>query len=106
MILAFIQFYCWIASVHFAVGKRTGVQVLAPRYGLYFKKKIYYWIHFFQLYAHESADVLLSFVELEFQVELVDPPASAKVGKKVTFPGYSGESDILNSKSKSGKRYR
>lgn len=36
-----------------------------------------------------------------FQVELVDPPSSAKVGERVTFPGYSGEPDnLLNAKSK------
>ncbi|XP_020266926.1 probable methionine--tRNA ligase [Asparagus officinalis] len=35
------------------------------------------------------------------KVELVDPPASAKIGESVTFPGYSGEPDnMLNAKSK------
>ena len=44
---------------------------------------------------------VLIFLDLEFQVELVEPPASAKVGEKVTFPGYSGEPDnVLNPKSK------
>lgn len=36
-----------------------------------------------------------------FQVELVEPPKSAKVGERVTFPGYGGEpDDILNPKKK------
>lgn len=35
------------------------------------------------------------------KVELVDPPSSAAVGERVTFPGYSGEPDgILSAKSK------
>ncbi|KAL0924675.1 hypothetical protein M5K25_005525 [Dendrobium thyrsiflorum] len=35
------------------------------------------------------------------KVELVDPPASAVVGERITFPGYSGEPDgLLNAKSK------
>ncbi|KAJ4795749.1 Methionine--tRNA ligase [Rhynchospora pubera] len=35
------------------------------------------------------------------KVELVEPPVSAKIGERVTFPGYSGEPDgILNVKSK------
>ncbi|PKA57861.1 putative methionine--tRNA ligase [Apostasia shenzhenica] len=35
------------------------------------------------------------------KVELVDPPASALVGERITFPGYSGEPDVLlNAKSK------
>ncbi|CAL9150115.1 unnamed protein product [Musa hybrid cultivar] len=35
------------------------------------------------------------------KVELVDPPSSAAVGDRVTFPGYSGEPDgILSAKSK------
>ncbi|KAG6500390.1 hypothetical protein ZIOFF_040235 [Zingiber officinale] len=35
------------------------------------------------------------------KVELVDPPSSAKVGERVTFPGYSVEPDsVLNAKSK------
>ncbi|XXG60766.1 hypothetical protein AAC387_Pa04g2595 [Persea americana] len=35
------------------------------------------------------------------QVELVDPPESAPIGERVTFPGFSGESDdMLNSKKK------
>ncbi|KAJ3703440.1 hypothetical protein LUZ61_007145 [Rhynchospora tenuis] len=35
------------------------------------------------------------------KVELVEPPASAKIGERVTFPGYSGEPDgMLNAKSK------
>lgn len=34
-------------------------------------------------------------------MELVDPPSSAAVGERVTFPGYSGEPDgILSAKSK------
>lgn len=36
-----------------------------------------------------------------FQVELVDPPSSAVVGGRVTFPGYSGEPDsVLNPENK------
>ncbi|KAJ8490827.1 hypothetical protein OPV22_012548 [Ensete ventricosum] len=35
------------------------------------------------------------------KVELVDPPSSAVVGERVTFPGYSGEPDgVLSAKSK------
>ncbi|KAJ0960882.1 hypothetical protein J5N97_001232 [Dioscorea zingiberensis] len=35
------------------------------------------------------------------KVELVEPPASAVVGERVTFPGYSGEPDsVLNPKHK------
>lgn len=31
----------------------------------------------------------------------MEPPASAKIGERVTFPGYSGEPDgLLNAKSK------
>jgi methionyl-tRNA synthetase len=31
----------------------------------------------------------------------VEPPTSAKIGERVTFPGYSGEPDgLLNAKSK------
>ncbi|XP_078435293.1 methionine-tRNA ligase, putative / methionyl-tRNA synthetase, putative / MetRS isoform X2 [Wolffia australiana] len=37
----------------------------------------------------------------ETKVELVDPPADAKVGERVMFPGFSGESDVvLNPKKK------
>jgi methionyl-tRNA synthetase len=39
--------------------------------------------------------------QISSKVELVDPPASAKVGERVTFPGYSGEADgTLSAKSK------
>ena len=37
------------------------------------------------------------------QVELVDPPKSATVGERVTFPGFNGEpgsDDVLNPKKK------
>ncbi|XP_020584174.1 probable methionine--tRNA ligase [Phalaenopsis equestris] len=35
------------------------------------------------------------------KVELVDPPASAVVGERITFPGYSGQPDaLLNAKAK------
>ncbi|KAK1290446.1 putative methionine--tRNA ligase [Acorus calamus] len=35
------------------------------------------------------------------KVELVDPPESAQVGERVTFPGFSGEpDDVLNPKKK------
>ncbi|KAI9194345.1 hypothetical protein LWI28_005212 [Acer negundo] len=35
------------------------------------------------------------------KVELVEPPKSAKIGERVTFPGYQGESDdVLNPKKK------
>lgn len=38
---------------------------------------------------------------IELQVEMVDPPASAAVGERVTFSGYSGEPDsIISAKSK------
>lgn len=34
-------------------------------------------------------------------MELVDPPASARVGERVTFPGFLGEPDeVLNPKKK------
>lgn len=37
----------------------------------------------------------------DLQVELVAPPAGAKVGERVTFPGYEGEPDeVLNPKKK------
>jgi methionyl-tRNA synthetase len=36
-----------------------------------------------------------------WQVELVDPPQSAVVGERVTFPGFEGEpDDVLNPKKK------
>ena len=36
-----------------------------------------------------------------FQVELVEPPQSAVVGERVTFPGFEGEpDDVLNPKRK------
>ncbi|CAL9131385.1 unnamed protein product [Musa textilis] len=39
------------------------------------------------------------------KVELVDPPSSAVVGERVTFPGYSGEPDgVLSAKSKVWER--
>lgn len=38
---------------------------------------------------------------VEFQVELVEPPQSAAVGERVTFPGFEGEpDDVLNPKKK------
>lgn len=38
---------------------------------------------------------------MESQLELVDPPSSARVGERVTFPGYSGDPDtVLNPKHK------
>lgn len=45
--------------------------------------------------------MLLHFLFMEFQVELVDSPESAVVGERVSFHGYSGEPDsMLNAKSK------
>lgn len=42
-----------------------------------------------------------SFIMVEFQVELVEPPQSAAVGERVTFPGFEGEpDDVLNPKKK------
>lgn len=39
--------------------------------------------------------------QIASQVELVEPPASSKIGERVTFPGYSGEpAGMLNAKSK------
>lgn len=36
-----------------------------------------------------------------FQVELVEPPKSAQVGERVTFPGFEGQpDDVLNPKKK------
>ncbi|KAK1267693.1 putative methionine--tRNA ligase [Acorus gramineus] len=45
---------------------------------------------------------LVKYIPLEdMQVELVDPPESAQVGERVTFPGFSGEpDDMLNPKKK------
>lgn len=39
---------------------------------------------------------------LDLQVELVDPPASAAIGERVTFPGHSTTEpdNVLNPKSK------
>lgn len=38
---------------------------------------------------------------IHFQVELVDPPKSAKIGERVAFPGFEGEpDDVLNPKKK------
>lgn len=35
------------------------------------------------------------------QVELVEPPKSAKIGERVAFPGFEGEpDDVLNPKKK------
>ncbi|XP_078161612.1 putative methionine--tRNA ligase [Carex rostrata] len=47
------------------------------------------------------AMVLAASNEDHTKVELVEPPASAEIGERVTFPGYSGEPDgLLNAKSK------
>ncbi|XP_017700174.2 probable methionine--tRNA ligase isoform X2 [Phoenix dactylifera] len=47
------------------------------------------------------AMVLAASSEDHSKVELVDPPESAAVGERVSFPGYSGEADgVLNAKSK------
>ncbi|KAJ4755990.1 Methionine--tRNA ligase [Rhynchospora pubera] len=47
------------------------------------------------------AMVLAASNEDHTKVELVEPPASAKIGERVTFPGFSGEPDgLLNAKSK------
>ncbi|KAG0465746.1 hypothetical protein HPP92_019910 [Vanilla planifolia] len=47
------------------------------------------------------AMVLAASNDDQTKVELVEPPASAVVGERVTFPGYSGEPDgVLNAKSK------
>ncbi|XP_008812681.2 probable methionine--tRNA ligase [Phoenix dactylifera] len=47
------------------------------------------------------AMVLAASNEDHSKVELVDPPESAVVGERVSFPGYSGEPDgVLNAKSK------
>lgn len=36
-----------------------------------------------------------------FQIELVEPPKSATVGERITFPGFEGEpDDVLNPKKK------
>ena len=44
---------------------------------------------------------LMRFLIKKIQVELVDPPKSATVGERVTFPGFSGEpDDVLNPKKK------
>lgn len=43
------------------------------------------------------------FNKKNFQVELVDPPKSATVGERVTFPGFNGEpgsDDVMNPKKK------
>lgn len=38
---------------------------------------------------------------MQFQVELVEPPQSAHVGERVTFPGFEGNpDDVLNPKKK------
>ncbi|KAJ6825288.1 putative methionine--tRNA ligase isoform X1 [Iris pallida] len=48
-----------------------------------------------------NAMVLAASNDHHTKVELVDPPASAVVGERVTFPGYSCEpDDVLNPKSK------
>lgn len=40
-------------------------------------------------------------VLLNLQVELVEPPESAAIGERVTFPGFEGEpDDVLNPKKK------
>ena len=40
-------------------------------------------------------------IKKKSQVELVDPPKSACVGERVTFPGFNGEpDDVLNPKKK------
>ena len=39
--------------------------------------------------------------QIALQIELVEPPESAKIGERITFPGYSGEPDgMLTAKSK------
>lgn len=38
---------------------------------------------------------------MQFQVELVEPPQSARVGERVIFPGFEGSpDDVLNPKKK------
>ena len=40
-------------------------------------------------------------IAVNLQVELVEPPTSANVGERVTFPGYEGDPDeLLNPKKK------
>lgn len=53
------------------------------------------------MYDSIAAAIHLLGVVFHFQVELVEPPKSAKIGERVTFPGYEGEPDaILNPKKK------
>ena len=45
--------------------------------------------------------MFLLLILLRSQVELVEPPKSAMVGERVTFPGFTGEpDDFLNPKKK------
>ena len=47
---------------------------------------------------HDNQTLLII---MEFQVELVEPPRSAVIGERVTFPGFEGEpDDVLNPKKK------
>lgn len=61
-------------------------------------------LFYFILYitrVFESIVTDMVFSMLSFQVELVDPPISATVGERVTFPGYEGvPDDVLNPKKK------
>lgn len=53
------------------------------------------------MYDSIVAAIHLLGVVFHFQVELVEPPKSAKIGERVTFPGYEGEPDaVLNPKKK------